>query len=52
MSYNKKLDYLPITKNISDKISLYINKKIEKNFENYNYKGNIIDIIFSDLFNN
>jgi len=39
-AYHKKLEYLPITKNISDKISLYMNNKIYKNNENYNYKEN------------
>jgi len=48
-AYYNKLEYLPITKNIYDKISQYINNKIDKNFENHNYKENRIKIISSDL---
>ena len=47
--YNNKLEYLPIIKNICNKISLYMNNKIDKNFKNY-YKEKIINTIYSDLF--
>ena len=49
-AYNNKLEYLPITKNICNKISLYMNNKIDKNFKNSNYKENRINTIYSDLF--
>ena len=48
-AYHNKLEYLPITKNICNKISLYMNNKIDKNFKNY-YKENRINTIYSDLF--
>ena len=48
--YHNKLEYLPITKNICNKISLYMNNKIDKNFEDYNYKEDRINTIYSDLF--
>ena len=48
-AYHNKLEYLPITKNISYKISLYMINKIDKNDENYNYKENRINIISSKL---
>ena len=51
-AYNNKLEYLTITKNICDKISLYMNNKIDKNLKNHNYKENRINTISSNLFDN
>ena len=52
MPYYKKLEYLPITKKMYNKIIIYMNHQINEKFKKYRYKESFYKILSSNILEN
>ena len=51
-AYYNKLEYLPITKKMYNKITIYMNHQINEKFKNYRYKESFYKILSSNVLEN